>query len=107
MNSDPIERLAREVIRTFRARGYVYNRPDMCSLLLGQVAEMIQHAARGEDERYRNELADVISIAYQALLVEGKRPGKLVVRRIVRKVLPKARDGTISAKYRLQERPRA
>lgn len=93
-----------QVMRAFRRRGGTVSRLDYISLLQGQLTEAIQHVDRGEDARYVNEMADIVSISYQAILAEHFDPESVTVRRIRDKILPKMVDGTITEKYRLRER---
>jgi len=80
------------------------SRGDYISLLLGQLMEAVQHAERGELLRYSREMADIVSIAYQALMAEGLDPEPFVVARVLEKILPALKDGSVEAKYRLQRR---
>lgn len=83
-------------------QGGTMTRGDYISLLLGQLMEAVQHAERGEQMRYVNEMADIVSIAFQAIMHEGLDPEDVTVRRVLQKILPKISNGDIERKYRLQ-----
>lgn len=99
-----VRRLALAVDRAFRERGGSITRFDYCSLQCGQLTEAIQHAGRHQVRGYCNEMADMVSIAYQAIEREGYNADGYVARRIARDIIPRMVDGRISNKYRLTER---
>ena len=86
---------------TWEGQGGIITRGDYISLLLAQLVEAVQHAERGERMKYVNEMADVVSIAWQAIMSERYDPEPVVVRRILQSILPKMNNGDIEKKYRL------
>ena len=101
--TDDLAAAITDVTRAFRKLGHVYNFPDMVTLQLGQLGELVQHHARGEHVKELNEWADMVSIAWQAIRVLGgvHDVEEFIIRRIREKVIPSAAKSM--EKYRLSE----
>lgn len=76
------------------ARGFIEHRgghrdlPYFFNMLEEQIREAREHHEKGEHDRACFEVADIIAVAFEALMAAGKNPESFTAFRIESRILP-------------------